>query len=407
MEIVRENDYLEVIADEKTTNNDKDIIFDLYQPLIGFKAASVYFSLLTLVNESHELLSHNYIFSKMQIAPGDFLQSRRCLEAVGLLNTYLKKESKTKTYLYKVNKPLSANEFFNDILFKGLLIKYLGEKKVNELVFKYLNAPIDKEEYSDISASFTEVFNINLNDNVFLKDLGINQIDENNIVIEFDVDALNKVLLNDYHVTKDNLPNKKDIEQIKKVSALYHLSESAMADLLMSAYVPNSRNKYDFKKVLKDAKEVSRYNIGGKTYSATSAVFGDTNLAKKVQMFNEMAPYEFLRIRQNNTPPSPSDLKIIDDLSHSYGLTNGVINVLIDYVLEKTDGEFPSAYIKKIAASFVRKNITTAIDAMNEVNSSNKAKPSKPTTEKVVVKEEPKKEDEESFEDILKELDEM
>lgn len=403
MEIVTERDFFIATIDEKISNVDLEVITDLYQPLIGFKSLSVYLSLLSLGNESFEQLSHSYLFSKMQIAPGEFVQSRRTLESVGLLKTYLKKENNTKTYSYLVLKPLSAKEFFNDILFKGLLVKYIGEKKVKELLFKYLSPEIDESEYKNISASFTEVFNINLDDNFFLKDLGINKVNDENIVIELDLNKIKELLLNEYHIVKSNLPTKKELEEVKRISALYALNELAMADLLFQSYDPKEKNHYDIDKLLVLAKKEKRLGINITTNkNRKSEVFGDTNLSRKIEMMESLSPFDWLRILQNNVEPAPADLNIIDDLSKKYHLPIGVINVLIDYVLEVNNKNFPRAYTEKIAATLARNNIETAIDAMNFLS---KKKSSKISKKQEKEEEVTSKEEDLSFDELLKQID--
>ena len=63
--------------------------------------------------------------------------------------------------------------------------------------------------------------------------------------------------------------------------------------------------------------------------------------------------------------PATADLKIINDLSKKFGLSNSVINVIIDYTLSICNNILSRAFAEKVAASISREGITTAIDAMN------------------------------------------
>ena len=404
MEVVTEKDFFEVIKTEKMSSVDQDIIFDLYQPLIGFKAASVYFSLFSLADESFEQQSHNYIFSKMQIAPGEFVLARRCLEAVGLLKTYLKNNSSPKIYCYELYKPLGAREFFNDFLFKGLLVKYLGEKKVNELVFKYISPEIDKNEYTNVSASFKDVFNFNLDDNAFLNNIRIKN-KAGSVTFDINTKEIDKLLLDTYHIIQNNLPTKKEYEEIKRIATLFNLNEIRIASLLFGVYDASKDNHYDLKRLVKNAGEESTYGVNIKS-DKKSEINNDSLLAKKIDMMESLSPYSFFKIVQGNIEPSPADMGIVNDISAKYRLNNGVINALIDYVLVIKENDFPRSYVEKLAATLARNKIETSLDAMNYLNRKRK------TTKKIIDNSDDTKTNndenvEESFDDLLKKLDEI
>ena len=65
-------------------------------------------------------------------------------------------------------------------------------------------------------------------------------------------------------------------------------------------------------------------------------------------------------------------MNILSGLATRLGLTNGVINALVDYVLETNNNILSKNLIEKIGATLVRENIETALDAMNYLTSFNK-----------------------------------
>ena len=75
-----------------------------------------------------------------------------------------------------------------------------------------------------------------------------------------------------------------------------------------------------------------------------------------------------LKVLQGGTKAAPSDIKIIETLSKDYQLNNGVINVIVDFVLSMNKNILSRGYAEKMAASFNREGIETAIDAMNYCN---------------------------------------
>ena len=99
----------------KTVINDTDrkIVSMLYQPIIGFTAASLYFTLLDDLDKSSlmsEDQTHHHLMATMQLKLEDIVIAREKLEGVGLIKTYLKKGT-INNYVYLVFSPISASDF--------------------------------------------------------------------------------------------------------------------------------------------------------------------------------------------------------------------------------------------------------------------------------------------------------
>ena len=93
---------------------------------------------------------------------------------------------------------------------------------------------------------------------------------------------------------------------------------------------------------------------------------------------DEIAPSKYLSLLLNNTPPSMTDLNTLNKLSAGYKLGNGIINVIVDYVMEKNNNVLSYPFCDKVASILVSRNIETAVDAMNVLNElSNKDKQKK------------------------------
>ena len=169
MLILKDEDYLEVSLNSLVADYDRVIITNLYQPIIGFKAVSVYFTLLSEAENQkiNPIISHQSLFTRMQINAGDFVDSRKYLEAVGLLKTYVSKMRGNKLYQYELYAPKTPKLFFDNTLLFGMLIKNIGENNANKLKNLYsINSHIEGE---DITASFLEVFSPDLDDPAFRK----------------------------------------------------------------------------------------------------------------------------------------------------------------------------------------------------------------------------------------------
>jgi len=80
----------------KTILNDSDkrIITMLYQPIIGYAAVSLYFTLIDDLDQLQIMsndLTHHHLMATMQLKLEDIVIAREKLEAVGLIKSYIKK----------------------------------------------------------------------------------------------------------------------------------------------------------------------------------------------------------------------------------------------------------------------------------------------------------------------------
>ena len=140
MLIVKENDYLEVNLNSLVADYDRLTLTNLYQPIIGYKAVGLYFTLLTEADNQkiNPIINHKTLFDRMQMTASDFVDSRKLLEAVGLLKTFVSDLKENKFYQYELYAPKTPKLFFDNTLLYGMLIKCIGENDANKLRNIYL-----------------------------------------------------------------------------------------------------------------------------------------------------------------------------------------------------------------------------------------------------------------------------
>lgn len=372
MNYLSENDIYEIRIASLISNVDKDVIIELYQPLIGSLATMLYLTLLKQKrNEDDEIVfPTSVLLSTMQINLGKLLEARRALEGVGLLRTYMKSGDNNASYIYMLYAPKSPKDFFDDVLFKGLIIQYLGEKETKRLAFHYRVDLKISDEYKEISASFVDIFNPDYDDSSFRKNISDSLLGHNSgrVKMDFSVELFNKYIEENSQINA-SLLSRKDIKEIERIATLFGLNEKSMAYIIIDEYDANLNPHIDYSKVFVKAEDQIRYPMLQKRILARSKVSGDGVLASKVKLMEQKSPAEWLQLLQNNTKPASSDLKIVNDLSKNYGFSKGVINVIIDYVLHKNNNILSNNYCEKIASSLARENVTNAVDAMNYLNS--------------------------------------
>ena len=104
-----------VINNSNIDDYGRDILIKLYQPIVGADAINLYFTLwseLDYMRVMSEEESHYSLMSKTKKDIYEIVNSRKLLEAVGLLKTFINDE-KEKVYIYKLYAPLDPNEFIN------------------------------------------------------------------------------------------------------------------------------------------------------------------------------------------------------------------------------------------------------------------------------------------------------
>lgn len=419
MVILSENDYLSVKLNSLIADYDVDTLTNLYQPIIGYRALAIYFTLWGEAKNQKitHICSHNQIFNRLQMAPGDFIDARKHLEAVGLLRTVLEKNPGTRIYHYELFAPKTPYSFFDDTLLFGMLIKALGDSDANRLKTIYQFTK-DEESGDDISASFVDVFQPNFDDPAFMKAMkGSSAIGRRHgkINSEFSYDSFFNSLSEISQITQEAF-TKKDMKEIERLATLNGIGESEAAVAVSSVYDPYAgKGKHiDFAKLTKIFQEHSDYSylLGKKINKTHNPNSGSTELAGKINIMETRSPKEFLALLQNGSQPAISDLKIVDELSRKFHLPNPVINAVVDYVLSTNDNILSRALCEKIGASLAREGVTTTIDAMNylkRVRHASRKKNSEVTTiDKEEIESKPKEEKKEvtvNWDQLLDDID--
>ena len=386
MKVLTNNDFLEVRLASLIADFDRDTLSNLYQPMIGYEALSLY---MTLWSEAHNerispLCTHEQLFLRMRMPAGAFVEARKYLEATGLLKTYVSQGQDFKIYHYELYAPKSPRGFFDDALLYGMLIKSIGESNSTRLKNIYLVEP--KQDYGEeITAKFAEVFHPEFNDQAFLEaaneDNKTKGRNAGKIKGQFSYEQF-FVYLSKISQIKESAFNKSEMKEVERLATLNGVNEEEAAFLVNSLYDPTQKkgSRLNFEKLSKNMQEMTdqKYRRSTRTRrNAPNLMSGETDLARKINLMETNSPKDYLSILQGGTKPASADLKVINDLSKNYHLPNPVINAVVDYVLYKADNVLSRPYAEKVAVSLVRENILTAVDAMNYLKKVDKKSRSK------------------------------
>ena len=358
-------------------NEDKNNLITLYEPIIGAVATSLYLTLGSdldkLEIQSNEF-THHHLMCLMKIDLNSIKKSREVLESVGLIKTYFK-EGEVSSYVYELYSPLSAKEFLSHPIFNVVLYNNLGKKEYENIKGLYQKINFDFSEYEDISKSINDTFKSSTIVPEFdVRDKEYNSVNAKNVV-DFDalISSIPKNILNEKAL------NKRMKELINNLAFIYNLDTLKMSEIIRNTL--NESGYIDAKELRNKTREYYTYMNNGKLptlvyrtqpdYLKTPK--GDTsNRAKMIYVFENTSPYDFLKNKYKGVPPTPRDLKLLEDLLEDLKLSPAVVNVLIDYVLRKNNNKLNRSYIETIAGQWKRSGIETANEAMLLAGKENK-----------------------------------
>lgn len=353
-------------------DSDRKLVSMLYQPIIGYSAVSLYFTLLDDLDKSEVMsgdLSHHHLMSLMQLKLDDIVMAREKLEACGLLKTYYK-EGSVNQYVYLIYSPMSAHEFFNHPILNVVLYNNLGKQEYDRIVNYFKLPRINLKDYEDITSSFDEIFT-SCRGNFFCVDEEIKKKEKNPLKISSNIDFDMLISSIPNSMVNDKCFSKENRELIDTLSFTYQLDTLAMQGLVRDSL--NEKGMIDKNLLRKSCREYYQFEHQGelptviyrKQPEYLKKPLGDqSKWAKMVYTFENLTPYQFLKAKYKGAEPTDRDKRLIENLLLDQKLNPGVVNVLIAYVLKINHEQLKKSYVETIAGQWKRLNIETVEDAM-------------------------------------------
>jgi replication initiation and membrane attachment protein len=368
---------------------DRKVLTFLYQPLIGSTCFSLYMTLWAELEENRlwsESSTHHLLMNLLGMNLKDIYEARLKLEGIGLLKTLVKTEDGERSFIYELHPPLNPEQFFLDGMLNIYLYRKIGKNHFSRLkrFFSDEPKPVEKE-FLDVTKSFQDVFESATPGRLqYLQDISgeietnanqqfIGRHESNTVQIDpntFDFDLLTAGL-NESLVPKKSL-TPKIREVISNLAFLYTIDPIQMKNIILGAI--NEVSEIDIEELRKAARDWYQYvnldqlpNLIERTQPITNQVQlaePKTQEEKLVRYLETTSPLNVLKDLSGGGEPSKSDIQIIEEVMFKQKLMPGVINVMIQFVMLKTDMKLTKGYIEKIAGHWARKQIKTVKDAM-------------------------------------------
>ncbi|MCG7346052.1 DnaD domain protein [Sporosarcina sp. ACRSL] len=354
---------------------DRQLLTLFYQPLIGPEAMSLFMSLWAEAErEKEKEFNHYYLMNLLTMPLVKVFEARISLEAIGLMRTFCKQEGEERTFCYELLQPLDAKSFFEDPLLSTFLFSKIGEQPYRSLRARFTVEDEMDEQYKEISRTFLDVFKpIRFSASERLEEGGqlIGRNDSPGIPFaNFDFDFnLFRAGLSEQMVPTSSLASVPK-ELIEKLAFLYSLTPLDMQKVVMMALDGNL--KLPEERLRKAAVDYYKLNIS-QNVPTVEKVFKTVEPEKKVEptsredellnYLENTSPREMLR-HLNGKEPFPVDVQLAERLINTHGLSVGVVNVLLQYMILRNDGKITNNFAERIASHWSNKKVSTAKMAM-------------------------------------------
>lgn len=382
-------------------------VTQLYQPLIGPLSTSLYITLYhewSVETTAAATNNHRGLMSALGAPLHEIVKARQNLEAVGLLRT-MKVEGEEDGdlyYEYELLPPLSPSRFFADDLLNIILLNKVGKQTYGQLRKKLLGkkrSPISNGARSELTKSFDEVFR-----SIAPSELIVAPGSETErFLAEFEErypadshpEATEKKERRlkltesepDFEFLEASLPKtgikrrKLDAEArqtIKELAFLYGLDDLLLSYFLQDPYVYGDDDELKPDRLRKVAKEwylrehrghpevVRRPSPDSGPADPTEAQAELSREEAHKRALSTVSPVTLIEQYQDGAKVSPADLRIVEELSESYRLPFGVVNVLLEYVMLTNNKQLPRSLIFKIASHWKRLKIDSVEDALEQ-----------------------------------------
>lgn len=364
-----ENTTFIVLRDHHLTDEEQQVLTHLYMPLIGPKSINIYITLGTFIKngETESLpINHLKLFQLLQTkSEAEVVKERQKLEAVGLLQVL----SDGDNYIYKLKHVLMPNEFFNNDILSKFLLQQLGKEEYERLMLDLLVHRFDITKFEDITKSFDDVFDITSDEayayNNELNGLIINgngeEIRVRNPHFDYQLFCILVEALD--IIDRDIIKSKAFYDLVNKYSFIYQLTTEEVKDATVAcAQVNKTINGEAFKKACK--RIYDKRDTSTKVIVKNDAPSSD----KLINVLEQTAPTEIVKNLFGIGLVS-SEIEMFNTLMENTGVSLGILNVLIIYVLQDKNGEVPSYnYFDKIIKTWQRMKITSTSEAMDYIN---------------------------------------
>ena len=354
-------DKFKLITYQNIDIDERNVVTLLYQPLIGCGAYALYNTLWSLIDRSRlkspEYL-HTKIFDLLNLTPDKFIEARKILEAIALLEVYQNEDA----FLYELKAPVSAEEFIKDGVLGALLYSKIGKTEFDDVSSLFRISNVEKNGYKNITTNFDEIFealpqSVETDDEYISRSKSKIQINSN-FDFEVFIDGLSKNFVDKRKLTS------KVKDKIINLSYVYNLDEITMQKVFIDSVDTNKNVNLD--KLSKSAKYW--YSVLSESDSTKQSGYEevDVNFETIKKLCLSYAPTDLIGTLTGHKP-SHTESNTIERVINEFDYPREVLNFLLVYALENSQNQMLPHFnfLEKIYVGWKRNNVNTYEDAFN------------------------------------------
>ncbi|WP_422122985.1 replication initiation and membrane attachment family protein [Planococcus sp. X10-3] len=349
---------------------DRQLLTLLYQPMVGAEAVSLYLTLWAEGEAMRTETPHYSLMNTLGMPISKVFESRIQLEAIGLIKTY-RKGTDSRTFLYELCPPLDPKDFFADPLLSMFLFSKIGDIAYRRVRDRFIMPEENTDSFEEVTRIFTDIFQpVHAKAGYPQDSQQMQQRRRKGYKAEYDFDFS----LLHQGLSEELVPKRVLTAAIKdticKLAFLYGWGPLEMQKVILLAIDDDYR--LTIEGIKKSASEYYKMTV------STSApklepVFVKAPETKEepktqqdelVQYLESASPIDVLRDIAGGKEPLSADVQLANNLVMHHGMEPAVVNVLLQYVLLRTDMKLTKSYVEKIASHWIRKNVSTAAEAM-------------------------------------------
>ncbi|QLK85953.1 replication initiation and membrane attachment family protein [Staphylococcus sp. 17KM0847] len=352
-----------------------EILSRLFTPLIGAEAIGIY-QFLSQFNQPalEEKYTHYIMMSELKMGLAQIRENLDLLEGIGLVRTYVKHSETVTQFVYQLLPPPNARDFFNDPLLSIYFYQVVGQQRYHQLKSYFILPEVDLTGFADMTKKFTDVFKVPKQQpkatEKGLDEAVYDGVDLTDVSFDFELLA---DMLQTHYISKAILsePTKSLIVQL---ATLYRLSPDVMKTLILkSINSDQSLSVMDLRKqaqnyfLMENHQELPALQ-SVKPQSTAHHTENDTEPNEVTSwddwfaLMDHTSPVVMLTSYSGSEPPLYQK-KMIEELVQREGFSFGVINVLLQYVMQKLDKNLPEKYVYSVASSWKKHGIHDAKSA--------------------------------------------
>lgn len=321
-------------------NIDYKVLVRLYLPIIGSDAMSLYLLLESEKSLNKGTRKNNNIarlYKLLQVDEKSFDEAMDKLKQYGLVK-YSARRNTANDYLFKMIPTKAATEFFEDKKLDDALLAVVDNNYYQQVKDYFIMSSIDEDDYVDID------------DNSYSAVSTDEQFYEN-FYEKYQIIAVCNPITD---------LDKKEIARIKK---LFKFDYETIEKIMLASF-ESTDNGMILDKVKLNNAATQIYN------ERQEALNPDQKIIKQFESFK---PIRYFELKSKRSALLPSEIKMIDYILDTYKITDGVLNVVIDYYFSKGNvmGN-PQNYLIKVIEDMIRNDVKTTLEAMNFLRNKNK-----------------------------------